>query len=315
MYVSIDPVVLLKIAEHCSTSLESPVSGQLVGLDYEAEVDVETETESNDENDDLCIQISNCFPNYPTHPTSHSTISSTDYETLMLKSFRSSGIDHGIIGWYMNSSFPNGFLSTHFLETQMTFQKTIQNSIFICYDSVQAQLGSLGIRAFRITPEFVTYVRDHKSSFAMLLASPEKSSTTQCLFKYDEILEELPIIIRATQVLSSDAMKTEVLDTRFFSIKQLGAISAIGSSSPYRNYELFLGKLAERMHELSEYVLQEQNKVIHSTAASKKKKRVDEFALNGLCITELVYAKLLMLEFSKYVLQIDSLIRGEVMNE
>lgn len=318
MLVSVDPLVALKIIEHCSSFGDSPVTGQLVGLDFENELEPSTVPTEEDEEDgegevELVVQVANSFPNIPVESyrqrgvhRDHSSMTTSEYETTMLKHFRSNNIDHGTVGWYMNSSFPVGFLTTHFLETHLTYQKTIENAIFLAVDLVNCQLGGIGLKAYRINPDLVEFIRNRK----VVLGTGSDKSLTADHFKYDELLEEIPLIIKCTQLFASPSSKEALVDTtRMKLVRSFGGSVKLDSKNFCQNVDSFVGRLTDRMQEISEYVLQEQGKI--ASVAGKKKKRQEEYHLGSLSITELTFARLLMLEYSKYLVQLDSLLRSQ----
>lgn len=307
MLVSVDPLAALKVIEHCSSFGDSPVSGQLVGLDFENELD--------DDEVELVIQVANSFPNIP-HEShrqrlhrdhSHPAMSAGEYETAMLRHFRSNNIDHGTVGWYMNSTFPVGFLTSHFLETQLTYQRSIENAVFLAVDLVNCQLGGIGLKAYRINPEFVEFIRDRRAHVTG--GAGEKFCANEH-FKYDELLEEIPLIIKCTQLFAAPASKQVLVDANQMKLARSFCGGIRLDSKPFCcNTGAFIGRLVERMQEIGDYVLQEQGKV--ASIAGKKKKRQEEYHLGSLSVSELTFARLLMVEYSKYIVQLDSLIRGQ----
>ena len=284
MRVVIDTVALLKIIEHCSIFRDSSISGQLVGSE-----------------DDQGIEIANSFPKAHADPHSHhqhhngansfsaadshespssaAAASSQEYETSTLKYLRSCQIDHGIVGWYMNSISPLSFFTQSWISTQMAFQKSIDQSVFLCYDPIAASLGAaaLGscIKAFRLSESFVAAVKS--KSFASIDLA--------------EILVPVALELKASPLLFSPPIMQETLNVANISFKRA---SASLSKQFSENAVLLAGKLQERMNELVEKVTFEQERL-------KKRRKPEELASSGAVIPELLFHQALLLEYCKYI--------------
>jgi hypothetical protein len=283
MRAVIDTVALLKIIEHCSTFRDSFVSGQLVGSE-----------------DDQGIEIANSFPkaaHSDHHGTSNpgdshesssgvasSATSNQEYETSTLKYLRSCQIDHGIVGWYMNSIAPLSFFTQAWIATQMAFQKSIEHSVFLCYDPIAASLGAptLGscIKAFRLSEAFVAGVKS--KSFASIAL--------------DEILLPVALELKPSPLLFSNPVKVATLNVANFTFKPATAHLSKQFSG---NAVLLASRLQERMNELLEKVTFEQERL-------KKRRKPEELSSSGAVIPELLFSQALLLEYSKYLLGITS---------
>lgn len=66
-------------------------------------------------------------------PTSHSILIDTkEYMLEMLRKFRTLNYDYHNIGWYQ-SSYLGGHVDKNFLESQLSYQSTLEESIVLAY--------------------------------------------------------------------------------------------------------------------------------------------------------------------------------------
>ena len=73
----------------------------------------------------------------------------------MMKSMREINIDANTVGWYQSISIDSLYDSA-LVEAHYAYQKSIENSIVIIYDSnLTEYTGKLNIKAFRLTDEFM----------------------------------------------------------------------------------------------------------------------------------------------------------------
>lgn len=265
---------MFKIIEHNEGSKDSVVTGQLVGLDL------------SDDPSSNSLHVANCFPNLPAHDSS-AGMSNQAYEAGMLRNFRSSAIDHGIVGWYVASSHSMFTLSTSTIETQLMYQKSIPNSFVLVYDSLQTQLGTLGIRAFRLTPSFLKHMKEKK---------PLSTASGRLIFDSEDMLEEVPISITVSKLLQNPGLKLACLDHNCFSVK-------LNKSLCIKVHDL-IGRLSDKISDLLDVYVADQNKL-----ALKKKRKVDESSLTSIVLENLV-VKWNLYEYAKYVCNISAVLSG-----
>ncbi|KAI8876290.1 hypothetical protein K501DRAFT_288967 [Backusella circina FSU 941] len=162
--VQLDGLVVLKIIKHCRESYPNDVTGQLLGLD-----------------DDCNLEVTNCFP----FPSDGDDDASARYQLDMMRCLRAVNVDNNTVGWYRSAHLGN-FVDLSLIETQYSYQNSLSaQSVVLIHDvSKSAAQGNLSIRAFRLTDTFMK-------------AYETKKFTTESLAKaklsFSTIFEELPV--------------------------------------------------------------------------------------------------------------------------
>ncbi|CAM9509558.1 unnamed protein product [Chrysoparadoxa australica] len=167
-----DGLALLKIVKHCTDALPSMVAGSLLGLDM---------------GDALQVTHSFPFPTTKEGDTPDVATDGQDYQMEMMKMLREVNVDNNTVGWYQ-SMYLGSFFSHTLIDNQFSYQENLSdNSVVILYDPVQTSNGSLTIKAFRLTKEFMTVYREKKNEY----------------IRPGDILEEIPIYIKNPGILNA----------------------------------------------------------------------------------------------------------------
>lgn len=167
----LDGLVVLKIVKHAH---ENPVTrGILLGLDQADHLDV-----------------TNCFPLLP----DGSERQVDRYTQDMLKLLREVKIDNFNIGWYQSSPL-NAFCTETFVQIHHMYQEETAGAAAIIYDPVSASLGSLFLKAYRLSDKFMAFMKSKKGSPA--LTSVKVAEFT---ISHGNILEEIPIKIHNSEL-------------------------------------------------------------------------------------------------------------------
>ena len=77
-----------------------------------------------------------------------SDIKSTHSLPLTVICFRQVNVDHQHVGWYQSSQFGN-FLSSQLLESQFSYQTSIEESVCLVFDTAKTSQGFLSVKAYR----------------------------------------------------------------------------------------------------------------------------------------------------------------------
>jgi len=172
--VQIDGLALMKILKHARENPQEVTSGPLLGLNI---------------NNNL--EITNCFP-------SPSRVSAEDedddgghrFQFEMLKCLREVNVDHLQVGWYQTICL-GAHLTKELIKTQFQHQKQIEESVVLIYDPVRTAQGSLSLRAFRLSKQFMEAwegkdfssktLRDHGITF-------------------ENVFREVPVVIRSSHL-------------------------------------------------------------------------------------------------------------------
>ena len=180
--VVIDGLAVLKIIKHCNDNLPSMSAGSLLGLDNVG-----------------VLEVTYAFPNPAPrqdggdHGGSSSSgvgeIEGSEYQIEMMKMLRDVGVDNNCVGWYQ--SMYMGLMSNEsVVNIQYSYQNSedvSENSVVIMYDPVQSKKGTLVIKAYRLSDEYVESRRTQGNSF----------------IRPTNILQELPVQIRNSGYVSA----------------------------------------------------------------------------------------------------------------
>ena len=151
----------MKIIKHSSQAFPTTATGSLVGMDVNG-----------------TLQITNTFP-FPTVD-----IPSTDghqqdtasniaaaaprakanvaYQNEMIKFLREVNVDANNVGWYTSTNMGN-FVNLNTIENQYFYQNQMnEKTVALVHDVSRSSQGSLSIRAFRLSPAFMTAYKESK---------------------------------------------------------------------------------------------------------------------------------------------------------
>lgn len=188
------PKVVMKIIKHCSQTFPTTATGFMVGMDVSSQ-----------------LQVTNSFP-FPTvdvPPTDghHDSNAASNlaaaaprakanavYQAEMIRKLREVNVDANNVGWYTSANLGN-FINLNMIENQYYYQKELnERTVALVYDVSRSSQGSLSLRAFRISPSFMTAYKEGKFTTESL----QKSG-----LRYQDILHELPLTIHNSHLLSS----------------------------------------------------------------------------------------------------------------
>jgi len=204
--VQIDGLVVMKLIKHCHEAESSGsafAQGALLGLVA-----------------DTRLEITHCFP-FPTF--SDESVDDEDFQLTMMRRLRQVNVDHQHVGWYQSAQFGN-FLSPTLLESQFSYQTSIEESICLIFDTAKTGQGFISLKALRLTPEAIKmfkegdfspdYVKDLKMSYDSLMCEVpiviKNSHLMNALLL--ELQEQLPLKAGGSQFL--DLGTTETLETQ-----------------------------------------------------------------------------------------------------
>jgi translation initiation factor 3 subunit H len=160
--------VVMKIIKHSSQLFPTIATGSLVGMDVGG-----------------TLEVTNTFP-FPIvelPPASHfntTTASSntttaatlaqaaprakanTAYQAEMIRMLREVNIDAQNVGWYTSTNMGN-FVNLNVIENQYFYQKELnEHTVALVHDVSRSSQGSLSLRAFRLSPQFMTAFKESK---------------------------------------------------------------------------------------------------------------------------------------------------------
>jgi len=187
--VQLDGVVVLKIIKHCKDNLNEVVTGSIMGLDF-----------------DSTLEVTNCFPLPKLADEEEENAENNEgeeYQWEMMKCLREVNVDNNAVGWY-TSTHMSDFLNSGTVDTQFTYQDKIKKSVALVYDPFKTSQGSLSLRAFRLTPQFMTLYKDGTFTKDSLILSN---------FSFKEIWEEIPIRLHNSALITAFLTELEEVGT------------------------------------------------------------------------------------------------------
>ena len=152
----------MKIIKHCSQTYPTTATGFLVGMDKAAN-----------------LEVTNAFP-FPTievppsdgHHDSNASSNfaaaaprakaNATYQNEMIKKLREVNVDANNTGWYTSANLGN-FVNLNMIENQYYYQKELnERTVALVHDVSRSSQGSLSLRAFRLSPLFMTAYKEGK---------------------------------------------------------------------------------------------------------------------------------------------------------
>lgn len=174
--VQIDGLVVMKLIKHChevENSASAFAQGALLGLVA-----------------DTRLEITHCFP-FPS--MSDETLDDEDFQLTMMRRLRQVNVDHQHVGWYQSAQFGN-FLSPTLLESQFSYQTSIEESICLIFDTAKTAQGFISLKALRLTPEAIKMFKDGDFS---------PDTIKDLKISYESMMTEVPIVIKNSHLMNA----------------------------------------------------------------------------------------------------------------
>lgn len=155
--------------KHCSSTYPTTATGSLLGMDVNG-----------------TLQVTNSFP-FPTIDASTADAREDSiqhlaaaaprakgnalYQNEMIKYLREVNVDANNVGWYTSTSMGN-FINANTIENQFFYQKEMnERTVALVYDVSRSVQGSLSLRAFRLSPLFVSSFKEGKFTTERLVTA------------------------------------------------------------------------------------------------------------------------------------------------
>lgn len=117
------------------------------------------------------------------------------YQAEMIRKLREVNVDANNVGWYTGANLGN-FVSMATIENQYHYQKDLnERTVALIHDVSRSAQGALSLRAFRLTPQFMSAYKDGQKFTTEAL---QKSN-----LRHTDILQELPLTIHNSHLLTS----------------------------------------------------------------------------------------------------------------
>jgi len=171
-HVQMDGLVSLKIIKHCTEEGTGGdlVQGVLLGLVV-----------------DNRLEVTNCFP-FPRNAGNEEgeDFDEIQYQMEMMRLLRHVNVDHLHVGWYQ-SCFHGSFITKAFLDSQFTYQNSIEESVALIYDPHQTNQGFPSFKAYRLTRPMMEMYKEGDFNVDSLKSSK---------FSFQNMFEEIPIYVK-----------------------------------------------------------------------------------------------------------------------
>jgi translation initiation factor 3 subunit H len=128
----------------------------------------------------------------------------------MIKFLREVNVDANNVGWYTSTSMGN-FVNLNTIENQFYYQNQLnERTVALIYDVSRSSQGTLNLRAYRLSPSFVTAYKEGKftteryvATTPELIRDTDLCSLQKSSLRYQDILVELPVTVRNSHLLTS----------------------------------------------------------------------------------------------------------------
>ena len=130
----------------------------------------------------------------------------------MMRRLRQVNVDHQHVGWYQSSQFGN-FLSPQLLESQFSYQTSIEESVCLIFgerkkiyrdsiiyspfstlDTAKTAQGFLSLKAYRMTKDAIKMFRDNDFS---------PDSIKDLHISFETMLTQVPIVIKNSHLINA----------------------------------------------------------------------------------------------------------------
>lgn len=176
----------MKIVKHCQDerSAGEVVQGVLLGL-----------IQNNK------LEITNCFPFPSSRAGDDDDEDDVNYQMEMMRRLRAVNVDHLHVGWYQ-STYLGSFINRNLLDSQFSYQSSIEESVVLIYDPLKTSQGMLSLKVFRLSDKMMTMYKDEEFSAEKLAKSG---------LSFEAMFEEIPLVIRNSSLVNSLLCEIEVL--------------------------------------------------------------------------------------------------------
>uniref|UniRef100_A0A2P2HXY0 Eukaryotic translation initiation factor 3 subunit H n=2 Tax=Hirondellea gigas TaxID=1518452 RepID=A0A2P2HXY0_9CRUS len=235
--VQLEGVALMKIIKHCheeSTNTAEVAQGVLLGLMV-----------------DEVLEITNCFP----FPTNADDLDVEEYQLDMMRHLRKVNVDHLSVGWYQSSQLGN-FVTRHLMDSQFSYQASIEESVVLIYDPLKTARGFLSIKAYRLTPESISVLQEREYTPDVL---------RKLKLSHDNLFTEVKVVIKNSHLIN--ALQCELYEQmpghEASQFLDLGSLSTLDrqlrvlmesvdelsqEASKFNNYQRQVSKLSQDKH-------------------------------------------------------------------
>ena len=150
----------MKIIKHCSQKFPVTATGSLVGLDVSGTLEVTNTFPFPIV--DIPQESHYDAPYFNVAAAAPRAKANTSYQQEMVKMLREVNVDANNVGWYTSANMGN-FCNLNFIENQYYYQKDLnERTVALVHDVSRSSQGSLSLRAFRLSPQFMSAYKENK---------------------------------------------------------------------------------------------------------------------------------------------------------
>lgn len=251
--VQVEGQVILKIAQHCSQNEGATIStGQLLGLDVGGS-----------------LEVTDCFP-YPGNAgEEHEEVGEGEsYQLEMMRCLREINADNNTVGWYQ-STISGSFQVVEIIETFVSYMESLERCVCIVYDTTAALGGALGLKAIRLSEQFVEAYREGSLTIEKIRAKG---------LSWRDVFVEIPVAVHnspmAAALAAEIAPPSEVTALDFERLN-LGVAQLLEKNLEYLND--CLDDVMVEQGKLSMYQ-QQQRRQLQAVAQFKVQRRQENMA-------------------------------------
>jgi translation initiation factor 3 subunit H len=115
-------------------------------------------------------------------------------ERILLNFYiRQVNVDHQHVGWYQSSQFGN-FLSSQLLESQFSYQTSIEESVCLIFDTAKTNQGFLSVKAYRMTKEAIKMFKEGDFT---------PDAVKDLHISYETMFTQVPIVIKNSHLMNA----------------------------------------------------------------------------------------------------------------
>merc|ERR1712241_1501743 len=106
---------------------------------------------------------------------------------------RQVNVDHQHVGWYQSSQFGN-FLSPQLLESQFSYQTSIEESVCLIFDTAKTSQGFLSVKAYRMTKEAIKMFKEGDFT---------PDAVKDLHISYETMFTQVPIVVKNSHLMNA----------------------------------------------------------------------------------------------------------------
>jgi translation initiation factor 3 subunit H len=152
----------MKVIKHCASRFPTVATGSLVGMDKEGTLEVTNTFPFPVVDLPPEAQFDNQTQHFNAAASAPRAKANTAYQAEMIRMLREVNIDANNVGWYTSANLGN-FVNANFIENQYHYQKELnEKTVALVHDVSRSSQGILSIRAYRLSPQFMTAYKENK---------------------------------------------------------------------------------------------------------------------------------------------------------